>query len=107
MTRTPKPHEPAARRDVDAPTPHRPRIIAPMNDPDMVVAALTYELIRAAQGHTLRVRTLDGRDVLLRLATVDEALDSQRRALDGYRASGHAVPEAMSRERAAELVRPI
>lgn len=70
-----------------------------------VVACASYEFFSALTGDPIVVRLLDGREVLLRLATVDEVLTFQTEAIEAL--SFDIRPELMSRERAADLVRPL
>jgi hypothetical protein len=70
-----------------------------------VLAVPTFDLVNAALGHPMIEKLLDGTEVLLRLATVDEVLEFQRSALETMPA-GHRPP-LMSRQQAAELVVPL
>jgi hypothetical protein len=70
-----------------------------------IVAVPTFDLLRTASGHPMIVATLDGREVLLRLMTPDEALAAQRAAIATL--PEEIRPPLMSRRRAEDLVRPI
>ncbi len=70
-----------------------------------VVNVILHELITAASGHPVVVSTTDGTEVLLRLATVDEFMAVNHRAIAAM--TEGARPEPVTRERAAELVRPL
>lgn len=72
------------------------------------IPVIVHELLRAATGNPITVRTLDGQDLLLRLATPDELLRFERESRDEIAALG--VPfdgPGMSRERAEELCAPL
>lgn len=70
-----------------------------------VVNPILHELITAASGHPIIVSTTDGTEVLLRLATVDEFIEVNHRAVAEM--PEFARPDPVTRERAAELVRPL
>lgn len=70
-----------------------------------VVNPTLHELIRAASGNPIVVSTTDGTGVLLRLATVDEFIEVNHRAIAAM--PEDARPDPVTRERAAELVRPL
>lgn len=72
------------------------------------VPVIVHELMRAATGNPITVRSLDGQDVVLRLATVDETLRFEREARAAVAALGVDISHpGMSRERAEELCAPL
>lgn len=70
-----------------------------------VVAVPTFDLLRAAGGHPLIVRTLDGAEVLLRLMTVDEMVEANRAAVESM--PEWARPPMMTRGDAVRIVAPV
>jgi hypothetical protein len=73
----------------------------------LVVAVTPFELLQAASGRPIVVGTLDGTEVMLRLATPDELVSSQQRASEKLAAQGIPAPPPMSRAQAELLVRPL
>lgn len=72
------------------------------------VPVIAHELLRAATGNPIRVRTLDGGDALLRLATPDEIQQFEREARAKLAEQGIVVDAPpMSDERARELTVPL
>jgi hypothetical protein len=70
-----------------------------------IVPAVVHELMTAASGNPIIVRTLAGDEVLLRLPTVGELMQFNRDALASL---PEAIrPEPMSRARAEELSAPL
>lgn len=70
--------------------------------PDRTVGVITSELVRVLTGNPLRVRTMDGEAVWLRLMTPEEFLAVQHAA-----AAEHGSGQFITLERAAELVEPL
>lgn len=70
-----------------------------------VVNPVLHELMVAASGNPITVSTTDGTPVLLRLATVDEFIEENARAIAGLPEG--ARPDPVTRARAAKLVAPI
>lgn len=73
------------------------------------IPVIAHELLRAATGHPIRVRTLDGDEALLRLATPDELQQFEREARVKVEAMlGEPLThEPMTRQRAEELAAPL
>lgn len=72
------------------------------------VPVIVHELMRAATGNPITVRTLDGDDVVLRLATADELLRFEQEARASLAERGIVVDHpSMSRDRAEELCAPL
>jgi hypothetical protein len=72
------------------------------------VPVIVHELMRAATGNPITVRTLDGGDVILRLATVDELLRFDQEARASLVEKGIDLDHPrMSRDRAEELCAPL
>lgn len=69
-----------------------------------VVNCVLHELLTAAAGNSIIVTTVDGAEVLLRLATADEFIAANHAAIaklpKGLR------PQPVTRERAEDLVKP-
>jgi hypothetical protein len=71
-----------------------------------VLALITFDLVNVAQGHPMIVQTVDGTEMLLRLATADEVLEFQRAAIEKLPEYCRRPP-LMSRFRAQDLVTPL
>jgi hypothetical protein len=72
------------------------------------VPVVVHELLSALGGRPIVVRTLDGRNVLLRLATPDEVEQFQREARAALATKGIDVNlPLMSRAEAEAMCRPI
>ncbi|WP_033288287.1 hypothetical protein [Amycolatopsis jejuensis] len=69
-----------------------------------VVNCVLHELFTAAAGDPIVVSTVDGKPVLLRLATADEFIEQNAAALASL--PEHLRPEPVTRARAEDLVKP-
>lgn len=66
------------------------------------IMGTTFEFLRIAGGHQMMMRTLDGEDVLVRLYTTEEFMETNRTAI---KTSGSKIPP-VTRSKAEELVKP-
>lgn len=73
------------------------------------VPVVVHELLRAATGHPIVVRTLDGQQVRLRLPTPAEALrlNEEARATVAAMIGRPVSGPAMTQEQAEQLCRPL
>lgn len=72
-----------------------------------VVLALPFDLLRLAGGNPMILSTVDGSEVLVRLMTADELMESHLASLRSMSDAGIPAPPAMSRDRAVDLTRPL
>ena len=71
-----------------------------------IVAVTAFELVRVAANHPMIVRTVDGREVLLRLPTVEELIRFNREALATMPDTA-VGPPPITAEQAARLAAPL
>jgi DNA-binding CsgD family transcriptional regulator len=83
------------------PTPAELRAAAPR------LLVTPFELLRIAEGNPMIVRTEDGGEILLALPTADEMVEQVRLAGERLVADGQPPGPGITRERAAQLVRPV
>lgn len=77
-----------------------------------VVLLVPAELLSVLTGSTVHTRTLAGREVVVRIPTVDEFMEINRKAIESCkREYGHVwqngAPAPVSREQAEQIVKPL